>query len=138
MVDFHTKNHNFGIFFSALKWKMLVYVFYVYLLYFMAVLYISLPFGICILWPFGIFYGHLVIGSVVLIWYIFPFLATLCQEKSGNPDELALFCQLVKTFNSLSGQHGPPQRLHIRHSCVPCTILRTYVRTRFCTLIRIK
>jgi hypothetical protein len=29
-----------------------------------------------ILWPFG---------NVVVIWYIFPRLGILCQEKSGNP-----------------------------------------------------
>jgi hypothetical protein len=30
-----------------------------------------------ILWPFG---------NVVVIWYIFPLLGILCQEKSGNPE----------------------------------------------------
>jgi hypothetical protein len=45
----------------------------------------------------GIFYVHLEyctviwyilwpLGNVVVIWYIFPCLGILCQEKSGNPD----------------------------------------------------
>jgi hypothetical protein len=46
-------------------------IFYGHLVYFMAIWYI--------LWSFGIFYGHLV------IWYIFPPFGILCQEKSGNP-----------------------------------------------------
>jgi hypothetical protein len=33
-----------------------------------------------ILWPFGLFYGNLVL--LVVIWYIF---CMLLQEKSGNP-----------------------------------------------------
>jgi hypothetical protein len=36
-----------------------------------------------ILWPFGIFYGHLV--YIMAIWYIFPRFGILYQEKSGNP-----------------------------------------------------
>jgi hypothetical protein len=32
--------------------------------------------------PFGIFYGRLVL--FVVIWYIFPILVCLDQEKSGN------------------------------------------------------
>jgi hypothetical protein len=35
------------------------------------------------LWPFGIYYGHLV--YYVVIWYIFHRFGTLCQGKSGNP-----------------------------------------------------
>jgi hypothetical protein len=35
-----------------------------------------------ILWPFG---------NVVVIWYIFPRLGILCQEKSGNPALGALY-----------------------------------------------
>jgi hypothetical protein len=39
--------------------------------------------AICyILWPFGIFYGHLV--YFVVIWYNFPRFGMLYQEKSGN------------------------------------------------------
>jgi hypothetical protein len=45
----------------------------------------------------GIFYGHLgyftvvwnilwPFHNVVAIWYIFPYLGILCQEKSGNPE----------------------------------------------------
>jgi hypothetical protein len=36
-----------------------------------------------ILWPLERFYGHLV--NFVVIWYIFPPLGILDQEKSGNP-----------------------------------------------------
>jgi hypothetical protein len=36
-----------------------------------------------ILWPFGIICGRLVL--FVAIWYIFPILVCLAQEKSGNP-----------------------------------------------------
>jgi hypothetical protein len=42
--------------------------------YFMAIWYI--------LWPFGIFSGHLV--YFMAIWYIFPRFGTMYQEKSGN------------------------------------------------------
>jgi hypothetical protein len=63
MVYFQTKNSNLGKFCWACKWKMLEY--------FMANYYI--------LWPFGIFYGHLV------IWYIFQSFGILYREKSGNP-----------------------------------------------------
>jgi hypothetical protein len=36
-----------------------------------------------ILWPFGIFYGHL--GYFMTIWYIFAGFDIMDQEKSGNP-----------------------------------------------------
>jgi hypothetical protein len=36
-----------------------------------------------ILWPFGIFYGHLV--HFVFLWYIFSGFGIVYQEKSGNP-----------------------------------------------------
>jgi hypothetical protein len=36
-----------------------------------------------ILWPFGIFYGHLVI--LVFYWYIFSRFGILFHEVSGNP-----------------------------------------------------
>jgi hypothetical protein len=36
-----------------------------------------------ILWPIDIFYGHLV--NFVVIWYMFPRVGKLYQEKSGNP-----------------------------------------------------
>jgi hypothetical protein len=49
-----------------------------------------------ILWTFGLicghlkyFYGHVV--YLVIIWYIFPRFGMLYQEKSGNPDTLAVF-----------------------------------------------
>jgi hypothetical protein len=37
-----------------------------------------------LLLPFGTIYDLLV--QFVVIWYIFPFLVCLDQEKSGNPD----------------------------------------------------
>jgi hypothetical protein len=40
-------------------------------------------FGLHILWPFEIIYGHLV--YLVLIWYIFPRFGMLYQYISGNP-----------------------------------------------------
>jgi hypothetical protein len=40
MVNLPTKNPNWGIFWRALEWKMSVYL--------------------CIIWPYGIFYDHLV------------------------------------------------------------------------------
>jgi carbon starvation protein CstA len=63
----HTKNPNLGIFRKALEWKM--FVFYGYIVYFMAIWYI--------LRPFDIFYGYLVHFFRVGMLY---------QEKSGNPD----------------------------------------------------
>jgi hypothetical protein len=38
----------------------------------------------CILWPNGIFYGHLV--HFVVIWYIIFSCGMLYREKSGNLD----------------------------------------------------
>jgi hypothetical protein len=38
------------------------------------------------IWPFGIFYGHLVCNFLNL-WYILWSFGTLYQEKSGNPAE---------------------------------------------------
>jgi hypothetical protein len=38
-----------------------------------------------VLWPFGIFYGN-----VVILWQfgiIFPVFGTLCQDKSGSPGD---------------------------------------------------
>jgi hypothetical protein len=37
-----------------------------------------------ILWPFG---------NVVVMWYIFHCFGTLCQEKSGNPEQECHFNQ---------------------------------------------
>jgi hypothetical protein len=64
---FLTKNPNFGKFWTALEWKMLVY--------FMAIW--------NILRPSGIFYGHL-----VMLWSFgiyFPRFGISGLEKSGNP-----------------------------------------------------
>jgi hypothetical protein len=46
MVSFQTQTANLGKFWRALDWKMLIYIF----------------------WPFGIFYGHL--GYFMTIWCI--------------------------------------------------------------------
>jgi hypothetical protein len=75
MGYFKTKNPNFGKFWRSLDWKMLIY--------FMAIWNILWSFGIGILRPFGIIYGRLV--YVIVIWYIFPILVCLDEEKSGNP-----------------------------------------------------
>jgi hypothetical protein len=69
MVCFQTKNPNLGQFWRVLQCKILVYIFYDHLVYFTAI-------G-NILWPFGIFYGHL---------EFFPRFGILYREKSGNPD----------------------------------------------------
>jgi hypothetical protein len=47
MAYFQTQNPNLGKFYRVLRWKMLVY--------FTAFWFILLPFGIHILWLFGIF-----------------------------------------------------------------------------------
>jgi hypothetical protein len=45
--------------------------------------------GLYIIWPFRIYFGHLVhlwpFGNLVAIWYISPHFGILCREKSGNP-----------------------------------------------------
>jgi hypothetical protein len=69
MVCFQTKNPDLGKFWRALEWKMLVYFMTIW----------------NILWPFGIIFGRLV--KFVAIWYIFPILVCLAQEKPGNPGQ---------------------------------------------------
>jgi hypothetical protein len=52
-----------------------------------------------ILWPFGIFYGHLI--HLCSFWYIFPIFCIMYQEKSGNPDRkrvLGIFSLLSVTW----------------------------------------
>jgi hypothetical protein len=53
MACFQTKNSSLGKFWRDLQWKILVYFMYGNLAYFTAIWY-------GILWPFGLFYGHLV------------------------------------------------------------------------------
>jgi hypothetical protein len=67
MVYFQTKNPILGKFWKVLQWKMLVFLG---------------PF-LSLLWPNGLFYGHLV--HFVVIWYIFPRFGISYREKSGNP-----------------------------------------------------
>jgi uncharacterized membrane protein len=67
MVYFQTQNPNLDKFWRALLWKMLVYFMTIW----------------NILRTFGIICGRLVF--FVAIWYIFPILVCLDQEKSGNP-----------------------------------------------------
>jgi hypothetical protein len=63
MVYFKTKNPNLGIFWGALEWTMLIYIF-------TAIWYDLLPLGI-------------VCGNLVF----FPFLVCLDQQKCGNPGQ---------------------------------------------------
>jgi hypothetical protein len=60
---FQTKNPNLGKFWRVLLWKILVYFMTIWSMYFT----LLEKFG-NILWPFSIFYGHLV--YFVVIWYI--------------------------------------------------------------------
>jgi hypothetical protein len=94
MVYFQTKNHNLGKFWRVLQWKMLVY--------FVPFVFVAIWH---ILWPFGIYYGHL--AYLLAIWHMYlmaiwhilwPFgisyghldhftrFGMFDQEKSGNPD----------------------------------------------------
>jgi hypothetical protein len=66
-----TKNPNLGKFWRVLQCKVLVY--------FMAISFIVLP--------FGIFCGNLV--NFTVVWYIFSRFGVLFQDKSGNPDAKA-------------------------------------------------
>jgi hypothetical protein len=67
MVSFQTKNPNFGKFWRALHWKMLIYCLAIR----------------NILQTFGIFYGQQ--DHFRVIWYIFTRFGMLYREKSGNP-----------------------------------------------------
>jgi hypothetical protein len=71
MEYFQTKNPNLGKVLEGLAIEDVgtyMYILHGHLVYFMAIWYILLPFGIC--------YGYLV---------YFPRLGMLCQEKSGSP-----------------------------------------------------
>jgi hypothetical protein len=94
MVYFQTKNHNFGKYFRALEWKMLVY--------FMTIWYI--------LQQSGILYGNLV--SFGVIWYVYfpPFwyvwtnknLATLQKnliERNLDLNSAAVFLEKTGIWN---------------------------------------
>jgi hypothetical protein len=67
MVYFQTKNSNFGKFWRALDWKVLVYFMTIW----------------NILRAFGIFHDHSV--HLMFIWYIFSSFGIMYPEKSGNP-----------------------------------------------------
>jgi hypothetical protein len=67
MAYFQTKNPTLGKFRKALEWNVFENFMTIW----------------NILEPFGITYGSLV--QFVVIWYIFPILVCLDQEKSGNP-----------------------------------------------------
>jgi hypothetical protein len=82
MAFFHTKNTNLGKFCRALQWKMLIY-FYGLLVYVTTIWYILWPFGIPILWYFGIFSGQLV--YFVAIWYVFFPLWYVVPRKIWQP-----------------------------------------------------
>jgi hypothetical protein len=78
MVYFQTKKPNFGKFWRALDWEMLIYIMVIW----------------NILWTFGIFYDPLVHFAFIL--YIFSGLGIMHQEKSGNLG-LKQDCQMVKS-----------------------------------------
>jgi hypothetical protein len=84
MVQFQT---NLGKFWRALECKILVYFMDIW----------------SILRPFDIFYGHLV--YFVVIWYIFPRVGKLYQEKYGNPVQ-ALIWLPDGTFWNQKSQFG--------------------------------
>jgi hypothetical protein len=63
MAYFQNKNLNLGKFWRVLQWKMSVYFIAIWSMIVGTIWYI--------LWPFGIFSGHLVYFMV--IWYFFPF-----------------------------------------------------------------
>jgi hypothetical protein len=69
MVYFRTKNLNLGTFWRVLQWKLLVYIFYGYLVYLR-------PFDIFL--TFGILRDNLVYFVVILCLYIFPRFGILC------------------------------------------------------------
>jgi hypothetical protein len=60
MTYFLTKNPNVGKLWRVLHWKMLVYLIAIWSILLTVIWYI--------LWPFGMFYGHLV--CFMAIWYI--------------------------------------------------------------------
>jgi hypothetical protein len=76
IVYFQTKNPNLGNFLRALDCKLYICM-CVHMKYFLSIW--------NILYPFRIFYDHLV--HFVFIWYIFPVYYHVCmyREKSGNP-----------------------------------------------------
>jgi hypothetical protein len=64
-------------------------------------------FGVCILWPFGLFYDNLVYSVIIMnISYVvflvyFPSFGMLGQEKSGNPDALLLTLKFCVPFSTI-------------------------------------
>jgi hypothetical protein len=89
MLHFHTKNTNLGISWRALEWKMLVC--------FMAIR--------NILCPLGVFYVHLV--YFVAIWYIFSVLYQDKSGSPGqsaalvNVPNIGRFCLYLRPLNCL-------------------------------------
>jgi hypothetical protein len=65
-----------------------------------------------ILWPFGLFFGHLV--YFVVIWYISPRFGMLYHEKSGNPARNPIFPR-VELFNmcQLTSGSAPTKSCHV-------------------------
>jgi hypothetical protein len=74
-----------------------------------------------ILWPFGIIFGRLLL--FVVIWYIFPVLVRLVQEKSGNPVQHPNFLYGVNMY--VTGIY--PRFTRVFYSESPDTACR-YVR----------
>jgi hypothetical protein len=99
MVYFQTKNPNFGKFWMAGDWKLLIY--------FMA--------NWNILQTFGIFYDHK--EHFGYIWYIFSDFGIMYNENSGNPgrghakdfllkeEKNSLFAELIKKCSFESRMH---------------------------------
>jgi hypothetical protein len=80
MVYFKTITSNLCTFWAVLQWKIFVY--------FMDIL--------SILWPFDIFYGHLV--YFVVIWYIFPVLVYRSKKNRATANGNCNFVFLQTKF----------------------------------------
>jgi hypothetical protein len=83
---FETKNHTLGEFCRALQWKMMVH--------FMAIWYI--------LWPFGVFFGHLVYFSLFGIC-IFPVLVCFTNKNLATPTKKK---KLKRSVHAGCGKNG--------------------------------
>jgi hypothetical protein len=83
------------------------------------------------LWSFGIVYGHL--GNFMTIWYIFPGIGIMHQEKSGNPyvevdfpnvdrerrargSRRRALAACSSTWTSSARKH-PPLKMEKQHGC---------------------
>jgi hypothetical protein len=76
--------------------------------------------GWYMLWPFGIYLGHLVyfwsFGSLVANLFIFHRFGKLCQEKSGNPASNGIFSPtnlICCNFTKLTARCFVPPSSHL-------------------------